>query len=291
MPVSLARMYENALDWEHLPFLHSSSFKAINYLESGDWGWRAEVVLADTDTALLPKRTLWTAALKKSLRHQPTTLLRFGSALAKQSLAARKGGAKVLLELRLDTERRRWITTTLAGPGQGTEIWTQVIEHGPEDIEVLVDFFIPNIPRAMAAPLGRYYQALYQRLYDEDQEMMEIRQSALLHKGKNSSGKEPLALGSVEAVKQRTPFLVAYAGREWRVLTHNDQLKAHATLCPHMLGPLDAARVNESGELACPWHDYRFDLDTGRNTGEQQCHLAKPPRISVESGIVRLGGE
>ena len=41
MPVSLERMLENALDWEHLPWLHSSSFRSIK-LESHDrWHWRA----------------------------------------------------------------------------------------------------------------------------------------------------------------------------------------------------------------------------------------------------------
>ncbi len=43
LPVSLERMYENALDWEHLPHLHASSFAAIECLDSGGWGWRARV--------------------------------------------------------------------------------------------------------------------------------------------------------------------------------------------------------------------------------------------------------
>jgi hypothetical protein len=30
LPVSLDRMYENALDWQHLPHLHSSSFGSID---------------------------------------------------------------------------------------------------------------------------------------------------------------------------------------------------------------------------------------------------------------------
>lgn len=34
-------MYENALDWEHLPHLHDSSFGSIACEESGSWGWRA----------------------------------------------------------------------------------------------------------------------------------------------------------------------------------------------------------------------------------------------------------
>ncbi|MEM7216741.1 MAG: Rieske (2Fe-2S) protein [Pseudomonadota bacterium] len=41
--VSLERMYENALDWEHLPFVHASSFSAIEAVDAGAWGWRARV--------------------------------------------------------------------------------------------------------------------------------------------------------------------------------------------------------------------------------------------------------
>ena len=44
MGVSLERMYENALDWEHLPYVHNSSFGAINVLDSGRWGWKAALV-------------------------------------------------------------------------------------------------------------------------------------------------------------------------------------------------------------------------------------------------------
>ncbi len=41
LPVSLERMYENALDWEHLPHLHASSFVDLECLQAGAWGWRA----------------------------------------------------------------------------------------------------------------------------------------------------------------------------------------------------------------------------------------------------------
>ena len=44
LPVSLVRMYENALDWEHLPYVHESSFKSIECLDAGPWGWRAKTV-------------------------------------------------------------------------------------------------------------------------------------------------------------------------------------------------------------------------------------------------------
>ncbi|MEM1229981.1 MAG: Rieske (2Fe-2S) protein [Pseudomonadota bacterium] len=47
LPVTLERMYENALDWEHLPYVHRSSFVAIECLDAGAWGWRAALTAAD----------------------------------------------------------------------------------------------------------------------------------------------------------------------------------------------------------------------------------------------------
>lgn len=38
---SLARAWENVLDWEHLPHLHSSSFSSLDLEDAGAWGWRA----------------------------------------------------------------------------------------------------------------------------------------------------------------------------------------------------------------------------------------------------------
>lgn len=41
---SLERIWENVHDWEHLPWLHNSEFSDIRMEETGDWGWRAQVV-------------------------------------------------------------------------------------------------------------------------------------------------------------------------------------------------------------------------------------------------------
>lgn len=40
LPVSLERLYENALDWERLPHLHHASFASVDCKEAGPWGWR-----------------------------------------------------------------------------------------------------------------------------------------------------------------------------------------------------------------------------------------------------------
>lgn len=54
---NLERVWENVLDWEHLPHLHDSSFDVIELIEAGEWGWRVysnpdhtgtiELVIAD----------------------------------------------------------------------------------------------------------------------------------------------------------------------------------------------------------------------------------------------------
>ena len=41
---SLERIWENVLDWEHLPWLHRTSFQAIHEVEAGPSGWRARVL-------------------------------------------------------------------------------------------------------------------------------------------------------------------------------------------------------------------------------------------------------
>ena len=46
---SLERIWENVLDWEHLPWLHRRSFAAMQLLEQTSEGWRARVTLAPAE--------------------------------------------------------------------------------------------------------------------------------------------------------------------------------------------------------------------------------------------------
>lgn len=43
---SVARIWENVLDWEHLPWVHRTSFTAVRVLDQSANGWRASVVTA-----------------------------------------------------------------------------------------------------------------------------------------------------------------------------------------------------------------------------------------------------
>ncbi len=38
---------------------------------------------------------------------------------------------------------------------------------------------------------------------------------------------------------------------------------AYSGVCPHLAGPLLEGVITD-GRVVCPWHRYRFDLDSGR---------------------------
>ena len=40
---SVERIFENALDWKHLPWLHGDSFSRVDLIEASSGGWRARV--------------------------------------------------------------------------------------------------------------------------------------------------------------------------------------------------------------------------------------------------------
>ena len=45
---SLARIWENVFDWEHLAHLHDASFASCGLIDRGAWGWRMEAFAAST---------------------------------------------------------------------------------------------------------------------------------------------------------------------------------------------------------------------------------------------------
>lgn len=50
---SLTRMFENALDWEHLPHLHAENFVGVRLIQADATGWRAETMLPDDPRPLM----------------------------------------------------------------------------------------------------------------------------------------------------------------------------------------------------------------------------------------------
>ena len=242
LPVSIERLYENAIDWEHLPYLHRTTFARIEQIEAGDWGFRARV---------------WTHPYDER--------------------------RAFVIELKLDRECRRWITSTLEGAGTGTEIWTHAFSPAERTTLIVVDFFVPGIDEAAAARLGDYYQQLYARLYDEDVAMMSRREMELdrVRSGAHEkSGRRNL--GTISDVRAMLPLDIELNGAQFRIIELDGKLVAYSTRCPHLLGPLGEGRI-DGGIVECPWHGYRFDVRSGDCVSGTHCRLAAAPQVRVDS--------
>jgi len=238
---SLERVWENVLDWEHLPSLHASTFHWIERIGAGPWGWSARVGLA-------------------------------------------RGESRV--ELLIDRPAGKYVTRTTAGRGAGSEVWTHLAILDAEHTGIHVEFWVPGVTRERALALGPRYVALYTKLWDEDEAMMR-RRERMLRELRGARRRETVVeLGSLETLCAALPLRVEFAGRPYRIVRSGDELLVHSTVCPHMLGPLDEALV-EDGAIRCPWHGYRFSLATGRCEGRAY-RLTTPPRLEIEGGLARL---
>ncbi|WP_209348370.1 Rieske 2Fe-2S domain-containing protein [Pontixanthobacter sp. CEM42] len=254
IPVSLNRMMENAYDWEHLPFVHPSSFASIELIDEGGWGWRC-------------KTTLPPAA----------------------------GGGEQVVELLVDRPNHYWATTVLEGTGEGVQIHTQATQKGADDsraIEVDVRFYLPQAPETdeQSAIILGYLQAQYKTLYDEDEALMSARQDALdLRKAPSKAAPQTVDLGPEAELHRDKSQPVELSTGRFVVRHHKGEWIAHAAVCPHMLGPLGDADIDEYGVIACPWHAYRFALSDGVEQEGRCGNLPTPPAIRLVDGHLFIG--
>lgn len=64
-----------------------------------------------------------------------------------------------------------------------------------------------------------------------------------------------------------------------------DQLLACAARCPHASGRLADGYVDGLGNIVCPIHRYKFNLENGRNTSGEGYYLKNYPIETREHGI------
>ncbi len=198
---SLERIWENVLDWEHLPGLHRAAFGAIRCLESSEGGWRARLLGRGVD----PSQEIEIEVRLDRPR------LRYVSAT---TAGAGKGSE---------------IWTSLA-PKQphATDI----------RVEFLLPGVLPAQVEALGRGYTSLYTRLWDE--DEAmmvrREAMLAKLAAFPERGIT-----PLELGRLADLRARLPLLVEYDGRPFRVLERDGALVAHSTVCPHLLGPLEDA--------------------------------------------------
>ena len=239
--VSLARIWENVLDWEHLPALHSGSFAAVDLIDADAAGWRIRL-MARSD-------------------HE---------------------GAAQVLRLNIDTAQHRYSVTTESGPGTSSEIRVVLAPHGPYDTGIVVEYHVPVADPQRRAVIGDGFVAAYEILWDEDEVMMRAREAALAPAEQNLLP-DSIELGRAAALT--LPLVFAFGPGRFRLVDFDGRLVTHSIICPHWLGPLDHAAI-ENGSVRCPWHGYCFDVATGRSADGRGLRLARAPTITVENGIV-----
>jgi nitrite reductase/ring-hydroxylating ferredoxin subunit len=234
---NIERVWENVLDWEHLPHLHSSSFNHVDLDEAGEWGWRT-----------------WSNAGRTS-------------------------------HIELCVDETQYVARSYQAGDQISEIWTSLTPE-KDQTNIHVEFYGTSIAADAIDKVGKIYLGLYQRLWDEDEAMMIERQRRL---NQSRSAETRLDLGPRRDLENRLPLTIQLKGGEFQVVAINNKLIACSTICPHLLGPLSDIDSDDQ-TVTCPWHGYRFNIETGQCLSPQSasCKLPRPPAIVEESGHIIL---
>lgn len=252
IPTPMARMLENALDWEHLPWVHSSSFTWIKSLEAGDWGWRARI--GQPSTGAPQEITL------ELLLNTP------GCTWVSRVLKGAGAGSEIWTWAEEHNER-------------------ELTVH----VEFYMEGVPQEMVESFGQGYARLYERLYD---EDEGMMVERQNQLDRLKAKGEAAPEGLVLGKLDEVKSRVPFCFDFGRGRFRLVEFEGQLIAHSTICTHLLGPMEDCEVSEAGILTCPWHGCTFDLKSGKSADTHKYKLDAAPTIEVDEAkgevIVRL---
>ncbi|HZY79572.1 MAG TPA: Rieske 2Fe-2S domain-containing protein [Cyclobacteriaceae bacterium] len=81
------------------------------------------------------------------------------------------------------------------------------------------------------------------------------------------------------------PQLVIIGSTRICLVLVDDRLLAIEDKCSHNGESLSKGTVNYLGEVICPWHGYRFNLKTGRESAERSRDLATYPVKEDDEGV------
>jgi nitrite reductase/ring-hydroxylating ferredoxin subunit len=242
IPVGVDRIWENVLDWQHLPALHQMYFDHIRLVETGSRGWRVELT-----------KTPGTVGRRMLLE------LRIDQAKARYCVRTLAGDG-------MGTEI--WTLLEALGPQRtAVEVRFYLPEGRPDRLAGLGEKY-----RSSHARLWDQDEAMMLR-----REAL----SARARTRRKASG-AALALGPLRELRKRLPLCVEFDGEPFRLLELEDgALVTHGTICPHWLGPLEDV-VPENGTLRCPWHGYLFDVRNGISADGRSYRLAPEPLVVVD---------
>jgi nitrite reductase/ring-hydroxylating ferredoxin subunit len=195
------RIWENVLDWEHLPALHDIYFNHVALIEIGRWSWRVELTKAGT----IDRRMLLELQIDRvKARYRVRTLAGEGTGTEIWTLLEPLGPQRTAIEVRF-----------------------YLPEHRPERLAELGEKY-----RSSYARLWDEDEAMMVRreALSARSRTRSDRSGASLALGPLSELRSRLPL-LVELDGEPFRILELEGG----------ELVAHSTICPHWLGPLDEA--------------------------------------------------
>ena len=80
--------------------------------------------------------------------------------------------------------------------------------------------------------------------------------------------------------------LVTLDQQELAIIAHGGKFYAVENRCPHKGGPLGLGQLR-NGIITCPWHRFRFELETGKSVTNPAMR-ATTYRVIVEQGDLLL---
>lgn len=88
-----------------------------------------------------------------------------------------------------------------------------------------------------------------------------------------------------EALAINKPRLLIVGSRRICLLRTEDGVAAVSDSCTHNGESLSKGSLNYLGEIICPWHGHRFNVRTGRESGERSADLTVFPLKTEGDGI------
>jgi nitrite reductase/ring-hydroxylating ferredoxin subunit len=243
LPVSLERLYENAIDWEHLPYLHSSSFSRIERIESGDWGFRARVWTHPFEER---RGLVIELKLDRDCRRWIT-----------RTLAGSGTGTEIWTHAFSLAERTTLVVVDFFVPGARESA-----------VNRLRDYY------------HRLYARLYDE--DVAMMTVRQTELDRIRAGHPSGKAMREVIGEIAELHARLPLETEFAGMRFKIIELDGKLVAFSTRCAHLMGPLGEGRI-EGGVVECPWHGYQFDIASGECLSGAACRLAQAPKVKIDS--------
>jgi nitrite reductase/ring-hydroxylating ferredoxin subunit len=258
LDASVERIWENVLDWEHLPYLHPQAFTSVRMDSQSRDHWSGVVGLPGSSDPI----EIDVRLDRPSLRYTTRTVAGVGA------------GTAIVTSLFPREAHRTGIRVDFHLPWAPPEAAAHIGEVYQNLYVQLWDQDEDMMRERQRVLDGELRER--QRVLDDE---LRERQRVL----------DSVSLGRVRELASRLPLDVELGGRRFRVVSIEGRLHAYDVRCPHLGGPLPAP-ASGSCEVACPWHGYRFDLTSNASSDGRGLRLrpAAVVEVSACDGEVRL---